>query len=976
MDPISIAVSIAGLASSAGTLIKVASNFASSVKRSSGVVESLVEELNALQRILEKLEAFLDAQDVDHIDFGESSILLAKSTALHTKLTLLAKKFKNISENKFQQFTWPLKQKEFDDSVAEIRAFCHLIHFALTVDACSLLSKTSDNIVKTLLQQLDGLKLLNSIDEKIIPLQRSIEEQTRVLEDDRQNKQHHSLVAWLGGTGQEIYHDRVRSQRVAGTGHWVLEHEQFLSWKAGLNHGNTLWCYGEMGAGKTQISSLIIDQLNDDIAAHERALTYFYFNYADAHAQSATKVVETLLHQLVGEESDSIPTALAQLYKKHAQSNRPTFADLEETLKQVIAERSLVYIVFDALDECDASQHRKEFLRLLGTLQQCSNARIAVTSRPYPQDIKKALSQCPTLKIQADDQDLRYFVRTRLHEAGIEDLFDDKFESEVADFLVQSADGIFLLPAMQLQFILGEPTRGDMEDALRVSPSSLAGIFDNTINRIQRQSESRRYLALNTLMWTSQSQRPLRDVELCDALSMDVRRGRALNKRYMPTPAGVVDCCQGLVYLDDTTKTFHLTHAAVREHLLSNGQRIFGDCPSLLAAVSCLHYVLDEAFEDGPSPNSLLRSLEMVDMVEKTEGAEGAEEAGESDESDKSDSSELSEHLATETEIDDFLGKHPFFEYLSREWGWHITQCQMDSTVNDRVLCFLSSPSRVARVSQIASYSKGYRFLYWNLAESWSIDGLHLACDAGLTKIVCDLIDTGKSRVDCATRMGTTALIRACSAEKLETMRELLKRGADPLRSNWYGNSLHCAAEAGCPRTMRELLDRGIDPDVRSPHGRTPLSCAMDRHSVDAVQVMLEYGASLYYSKRLHKTCTRLFYTSVLREAVSEDAVLIVELMIGKKYLVHDESDVDGMTLLHRAAMCGHLEMTKLLVNSGISDVNAKTDSGFGAISYATDQAIVDFLLIAGSDPLPLSINPETEEGEREGRMGEADDDI
>lgn len=78
----------------------------------------------------------------------------------------------------------------------------------------------------------------------------------------------------------------------------------------------------------------------------------------------------------------------------------------------------------------------------------------------------------------------------------------------------------FLLAVLHVQTILNEPTVGEMEEALDHLPLNLHAAFDETINRIKRQSEGRSRLALLSLLWISHARRPLQFAELVDALAI------------------------------------------------------------------------------------------------------------------------------------------------------------------------------------------------------------------------------------------------------------------------------------------------------------------------------------------------------------------------------------------------------------------------------------------------------------------------
>ena len=58
----------------------------------------------------------------------------------------------------------------------------------------------------------------------------------------------------------------------------------------------------------------------------------------------------------------------------------------------------------------------------------------------------------------------------------------------------------FLLPALQIQSIVNEPTTGEMEDAIEAMPHDLHQAFYQTLARIQRQPDGRKRLGMNVLL--------------------------------------------------------------------------------------------------------------------------------------------------------------------------------------------------------------------------------------------------------------------------------------------------------------------------------------------------------------------------------------------------------------------------------------------------------------------------------------------
>ena len=70
--------------------------------------------------------------------------------------------------------------------------------------------------------------------------------------DDQPN-----ILAWLSPLDQKLRHQDIRDRRVGNIGEWILQTEEFRSWYAGGEGGESnnavLFCHGNPGVGKTYI---------------------------------------------------------------------------------------------------------------------------------------------------------------------------------------------------------------------------------------------------------------------------------------------------------------------------------------------------------------------------------------------------------------------------------------------------------------------------------------------------------------------------------------------------------------------------------------------------------------------------------------------------------------------------------------------------------------------------------------------------
>ena len=862
MDPISVAASIAGLVTLAASLAGVTNRFITGLRHAKDDAQILTDELTALQNILRKLEAANVEKGSPATLIPNSAILHSHSKALHKRFESLLKKLESVPHSTVGKLTWPIKREELTETITHIRAFGSLIHFALSVDTWSLLLSSSNDAKHLLAQQIESVEALNRIVSRTDALEEAVQRQTVVLENSVQEEHRRRLLSWLSDGAQETRHESVKKTRQPGTGQWLLDHSDFTKWADRHTGANLLWCPGDMGSGKTHLCSLVIDHLRKAFSGNDTEVAFFYFNYADASSQSMARVVGSLMRQILQRSARPIPTMITRLHEKHGTIDELSLKDLQASLLQVIDLPEATFLVFDAIDEVETTVTLTPFLDLIEVISSSSKGNICTTGRQHNPDLEAKLGRAFTISIKAHDEDLRRYIRSKLNDSSASAyLDDDEFQAEILNQLMTSAHGLFLLPALQLEGMLLEPTRGDMEDAMQSMPISLAGVLDKNIDRIIRQTPSRSSLGLSALRWLSSARRPLKSQELCDILSLDLSQRRALHEKYQPTSEMILTCCQGLVYLDSSRQTLHLVHLAIREHVRSKEHQLFGESIQKLACKSCLVYLLDDAFVRGPVEVPLRHPGTSLD----------------------------------DTELLRLLKKHTFLDYLSKNWSWHVQDCLGDPNVRVLLMKVLQSQARIGLTVQISRYLEGYRDMYWSLEHVYSFSSLHLASELGLTEIACELIDTGKAAVDCTSSIDGTPLITAASSNELETMKALLQRGADPYKANWYGNSLHCAAERNCLDTPRELLALGMDPNVQSPTKRTALSCTMDRDNVEAAELLLQYNAAMHYG-----TIGRTLKRSFLGEISITKSVDMLHMVVNGGHVRSDdrataERAIEGM---------------------------------------------------------------------------------
>ncbi len=402
---------------------------------------------------------------------------------------------------------------------------------------------------------------------------------------------------------------------------------------------------------------------------------------------------------------------------------------------------------------------------------------------------------------------------------------------------------------------------------------------------------------MKVLLWISHAHGPLTVAELSEAMA--IKSGNtSLDQRRRPSQNVMIECCLGLVTVDQESSSIRLVHYALQEFFQDHREEIFPSAEDQVAEI-CITYLFFDDF------------------------VEGCCEA----------------EAAIERLIKDF----PLLRYASTYWGHHVRFSHCDR-IYGLALKLLHSPPRRALSIQIQYFSQGYRVEYWEPDEVNSHDAFNCACYFGLQTAACNILDSEEVDIDAPTNIGTTALMRAASAGHVDLAKFLLSRGADPTKSNWYGTALHGAAEAGQCESIRILFNGGMDIDFRDGFGRTPLHCTSDRRQILAMELLLDLGAD--------PNARDDAGTMLIHDAAQTGDERIMRRLLGDVRVDISATTIREMTALHCAAETGHANIVRMLLDVG-ADIDVRGDGGCTALHLAAGRGredVVRLLLEAGAN--------------------------
>lgn len=262
--------------------------------------------------------------------------------------------------------------------------------------------------------------------------------------NERQDDQERlSILDWLTPIDYAPQQSDFINRQQAGTGQWLLDSPKFHAWLQADKQ--TLFCPGIPGAGKTIITAIVIDDLTTRFQNDSSiGIAYLYCNFRRKDEQKAQDLLASLLKQL-SQERSSLPDSVKVLYDQHRDKRtRLSFEEISRALYSVATTYLRVFIIVDALDECQSSEGcRTTFLTEIFNLQAKSRVNIFATSRFIP-EITERFKRSMSLEIRASEHDVRRYIDGyMLHLPSFVGRSLD-LQEEIKAEIVKAVDGMYV----------------------------------------------------------------------------------------------------------------------------------------------------------------------------------------------------------------------------------------------------------------------------------------------------------------------------------------------------------------------------------------------------------------------------------------------------------------------------------------------------------------------------------------------------
>jgi len=430
----------------------------------------------------------------------------------------------------------------------------------------------------------------------------------------------------------------------------------------------------------------------------------------------------------------------------------------------------------------------------------------------------------------------------------------------------------FLLVSLCIDAILGEVTVSERKRKLEemTKGNHLGDAYATTLDRVKSQKGSRSRLGMDSLMWVSNSERPLHTSELCHALGVKI--GSAdLDVENIPSIRTLIGCSLGLIAVEASSSTVRLVHLTLQEYL-SNNPSLFASPHSMVAEV-CLTYLNFRCVREL-SP-TLLSAPPAVPLV----------------------------------------------KYASYYWGTHVIKGQAAGSVTSLALRLLVGfEEHIASRLLLLHYMEGVRWSERGFNSSGSCSGftgLHGAAFLGLGAVATALLAMKEWDINARDAMGRTALVWAAVEGHEDLIKILLQlKDVNPnIADAGYGRTpLLWAAQRKYEGIVKLLLERGdTNPNTAdTKYGQTPLGWAA-QHGYEGISKLLLEREDIDPS-----TADTEYGKTPLSWAARGGYEGITKLLLERKDIDPNTTDIKyGQTPLWWAAWGGYEGIAKLLLERG-----------------------------------------------------------
>jgi len=288
-------------------------------------------------------------------------------------------------------------------------------------------------------------------------------------------------------------------------------------------HLGLLWIKSKPGAGKSTLMKRALQYTESRFSSERYAILGFFFNArGSALERTPLGLLRSLLHQLLRQDRSLLQEFLPKFREKrmaHGSGWEWHLKELQDFFSFTVTRSNghPIYLLIDALDECEKSSVRQVVSFLTTSLDSAQSAgsrlSICLASRHYPN-----ISVPKKLEIWLDgsnDNDISTCVRAKLP-------IESREQKELEKRVIEKASGVFLWVKIVVDMLVEAKDNGEpmirMREILERCPPELDDLYKDMLGKLEDRHKP---MTLKMMRWVLLAERPLTVTELRFALAFD-----------------------------------------------------------------------------------------------------------------------------------------------------------------------------------------------------------------------------------------------------------------------------------------------------------------------------------------------------------------------------------------------------------------------------------------------------------------------
>ncbi|KAJ7278171.1 ankyrin repeat domain-containing protein [Mycena rebaudengoi] len=949
-DPLSIVLGILQLMSTVNSTISMLSDVANAPKEQ----RSLFVEVGNLELLLKSFEGRLQANPSVHemLDLKDP-LAQFKDTMEHVMAKLRSA---NKPGSKIPKaLSWTLwNKKEAEEDLVKMERFKALLNMWLVLDIWDIGQQQQNNhdqIFKAVTDTAEGhhrehdeiVKAMTDAaqehhrehDVVLSEIRDAAQDQRKYAgwaETEHAAAERKKIIEWMSLLNFFLRHDDISRARQAGTGGWLLKDTRFKDWAS--RAGSTLWCYGMPGAGKTVLSSTIVDYLRDKYPSNV-GIACAYLNHKEKVLQSPENILAGLWRQLIfGRPILSGSPAHTLYHKHHEKGTRPSVDEMHTLLSSEVAGYSKVYFVIDALDEYPEHQ-RHILLKHLAELMPKVN--LLLTSRPHITP-EMFFPNTSALKIRATEEDICRYLDAQIQNSFRLSKYVQsrpELRQEIENKIIGNVDGMFLLAKLHIDSLTIKNTVKAVREALENLPKDLEHTYNEAMDRIEAQSQDDRNIARRVLIWIANAKRPLSVAELREAIAIEPGT-KTLDRDGLLDPDIFLSVCAGLIVINHADGSVRFIHYTTQDYM----DRVQTSCQihtDKLGALVQEHALLDYSFRyclvhSAGQPELILRDMILEFLAHASRWLQNF----------WSFTQRIKQYPPSPWDIFNIKRK-PFTDLF----------CSSLFNLQETAKYLLAHDTSILEQHKEESLIGASRYGYLGMvqllmsqgasvnAQGWTYGNALQAASLGGHEAVTQLLLNQGANVNAQGGDYRNALLAASMNGHEAVVQLLLDRGANVNAcGRVFGTALQAASRTGHEALVQLLLDRGADVNALGGEYGTALKAASYTGHEAVVQLLLNGGADVGGK-----------YGDALQVASYEGYEAIVQLLLDRGADVNVLGGEHG-TALQAASYKGHEAVVQLLLERGanVNVLGGEHGTALQAASCCDQETVIQLLLDRGAD--------------------------